>query len=151
MVQDFIVFELQYGETKTIPFRGYFGYQDDAIDDEAYTFSITEIDITHKKADVEIKYGQTIDTINVSFERAWEYNNDGSDIQQVEDSLATWISEIDKYDRKEKLISTFGYGEDFFRDSHYFARKLYIAKVHPKGQLLPVEQYKFIFIITCET
>ncbi|MDR0605835.1 MAG: hypothetical protein LBG80_16195 [Bacteroidales bacterium] len=147
---DFAVFELQYGEAKTIPFRGYFGFSDDNINEESYTFSITDINIINKKVDIEIKYGQVVDTINVSFERSWEYNSNGSDIQQMEDSLATWINEIDKCYIREKFISSFGYGNDFFRDSHYISRTLRIAKVHPNVQLLPVEQYKFIFIITCE-
>jgi heat shock protein HslJ len=137
------IFEVKYGEEVTR-----------IIQDRSLTFSIQ--DVTDKEVYLHRIFPDGFhETIVIDFQHAWAYNDDGSDIQEVADSIAKWQSEhAQKGDFVIKFSKEFHWGT--FVDFYEFVEPMVgvgvwirLAKVYPTVPAA-ADQYKFIFIITEE-
>ncbi|MDR3235104.1 MAG: hypothetical protein LBT48_00040 [Prevotellaceae bacterium] len=166
------IFELQYGETKTIsyPWKGGFSLSMtlEGISDNVPAGCGQTSDKWNKDVVIRFEHGDSllwytntdtvhIETISLSPCGAWEYRNDGTDLKEIQDSVAAWHN---KYGGRIncKFTTSVGWQEKYIivlrkknapntTNRHIY---IYMAKVYPLYGRTKPEDYRFVFIVATQ-
>ena len=148
------VFELKYGEIKECNYDGQLiKFSITNVEDSIMLINETDYvdpdaaDRIRMHAFLSIEIGENISQLKVSSSKwgpYYEYNNDGSDVQQIWDLLSSQLSAIDP----QSFVAVFGEGA-LIKNTSF---SIFMAKAYPFACKLsydpPQNMYKFIFIIT---
>jgi hypothetical protein len=170
------IFEMQYGETKIVSdsrqFNMSLSMTITGISDNMLADCGKAKDRWKKNVVFRFEHGDSllwnlttntdtvhVETISFSPCGAWEYRNDGTDLREIQDSVAAWYNKYgnDTYCMLNTLTRWEGGGGRLARlsqkndpygpDKHL---SIYMSKVYPFSGQAKQEDYRFVFIVTTE-